>query len=117
MNKELICAQAAHEMNRVYCQAIGDNSQVKWENAPTWQKESAINGVKGVMNGNTPEQSHQSWLIEKIATGWKYGPIKNPDTKEHPCMVSYDQLSEDQRVKDLIFVNTVKLMLDALKDK
>jgi hypothetical protein len=55
-------AQAAHECNRAYCITLGDFSQVCWEEAPTWQKKSAINGVQGVANGNGPEQSHESWL-------------------------------------------------------
>jgi hypothetical protein len=38
-------AKVAHEVNRAYCQAIGDNSQPTWEEAPGWQRDSAINGV------------------------------------------------------------------------
>lgn len=33
-------AQVAHEINKAYCEAIGDNSQVSWENAPERQKDS-----------------------------------------------------------------------------
>ena len=38
-------AQVAHEINKSYCEAIGDNSQAGWEDAPQWQKESAVLGV------------------------------------------------------------------------
>lgn len=65
------CARAAHEANRAYCVALGDDSQASWEDAPVWQRDSARNGVRGVLAGNTPEQSHESWLREKEATGWR----------------------------------------------
>ena len=35
-------AKVAHETNRSFCQTLGDWSQPTWENAPDWQKESAI---------------------------------------------------------------------------
>lgn len=112
--QEIACAQAAHEANRAYCIAIGDNSQSQWDHAPQWQRDSAINGVAGVLSGNTPEQSHISWLKEKEANGWKYGPIKDADKKEHPCFVSYDELPDDQKQKDHLFVSVVRAMNLAL---
>jgi hypothetical protein len=108
------CARAAHEVNRAYCLAIGDTSQPSWEDAPAWQKSSALNGVEGVLNGNTPEKSHESWLAEKERTGWKYGPVKDPEKKEHPCFVPYAKLPPEQAKKDLLFVGAVRTMAHAL---
>ncbi len=107
----LAAAMAAHEANRAWCFAHNDLSQLHWENAPPWQKESAIKGVMGVLEGNGPEEAHHSWLKEKEATGWKYGPEKDPEKKEHPCMVPYDELPPDQTAKDDIFVATVRAVL------
>lgn len=109
------CARAAHEVNRAYCLSTGDTSQPSWDDAPDWQKSSARNGVAGVLAGNGPEQSHESWLAEKAATGWKYGPIKDPEKKEHPCFVPYADLPADQRAKDDLYVSTVRAMLTALR--
>ena len=108
------CARAAHEVIRAYCIAIGDNSQPSWDEAPDWQKSSARNGVVGALNGNTPEQSHEGWLAEKAATGWKYGPVKDPAKKEHPCFMPYADLPPQQRAKDHIFIAVVKAMGAAL---
>lgn len=108
------CAHAAHEMNRVYCLSHGDDTQVPWEEAPDWQKESCIK-VRGVLAGNGPAESHASWLVEKKATGWKYGPVKDADKKEHPCMLPYEELPEFQRRKDELFVATVKAIAAAMK--
>lgn len=102
------CAKAGHEANRNYCISIGDTSQPSWDDAPDWQKTSARNGVEGALNGATPEQSHESWLKEKEATGWKYGPVKDPEKKEHPCFVPYAELPAEQRAKDDIYLDAVK---------
>lgn len=102
-------ARACHEANRSYCNSIGDNSQPAWEDAPDWQKQSAVNGVKHALENPdaTPEDSHKSWLKEKEADGWKFGEVKDPDKKEHPCFVPYEQLPEEQRKKDEIFLSVV----------
>ena len=103
-------AQIVHESNRAYCQTIGDHSQVPWDKAPAWQRESAVNGVEGIRNGTItrPEQSHEGWLAEKQRAGWKYGPVKNAETKEHPCFVPYGELPPEQQVKDAIFFAIVR---------
>jgi len=110
----LACAMAAHEMNRVYCRTLGDLSQEPWDSSPEWQRESALKGVDGVFAGNGPEKSHEGWLEEKRATGWVYGPVKDPAKKEHPCMVPYAALPPEQRQKDHVFVATVRTMASAL---
>ncbi len=116
MNEDMIerCAEAAHEMNRIYCESIGDASQPFWKDAPDWQKSSAMNGVSGALSGNTPEESHELWLKEKMELGWKFGPVKNPEKKEHPCMVLYAELPESQKKKDSIFINVVHIMAVAM---
>lgn len=108
------CARAAHEANRAYCLALGDGSQPPWENAPDWQRNSAVQGVYGVLAGNGPEESHAGWLAQKVADGWKLGPLKDPAKKEHPCMKPYAELPREQRLKDSIFVGTVRAMLIGL---
>src|SRR4051812_33385479 len=98
-------AKVAHEVNRSYCVALGDNSQPEWHEAPEWQKSSAINGVNfHLANPHAgASHSHDAWLKEKEETGWKYGPVKNPETKEHPCFVPYEQLPVEQKAKDYLF--------------
>ena len=98
-------AKIAHEVNRAYCQAIGDFTIAQWDDAPDWQKDSAIDGVNAHLAdpSMSAEQSHAAWKKFKESEGWVYGPVKNPETKEHPCMVPYDQLPLEQRVKDYLF--------------
>lgn len=105
------CARAAHESNKSYCMALGDMSQVHWEDAPEWQRKSAMNGVIGIIKYmNTPEQSHESWLADKKRDGWTYGPIKDVELKQHPCFVPFSALLPEQKVKDLLFHGVVHAM-------
>ena len=105
-------AKLAHEINAAYCLSQGDDSQPSWEEAPDWQKGSAINGViYHLQNPNAkPSDSHESWLEEKRQNGWKYGKVKNPETKEHPCFVPYEQLPPGQKAKDYLFKQVVDSM-------
>lgn len=109
-------AQVAHEINKAYCEAIGDNSQPEWDDAPEWQKNSAIQGVIfHLENPNAgPDASHNNWLKQKWDEGWKYGEVKNLETKEHPCFLPYELLPVEQRVKDFLFkqvTNSLKKQL------
>lgn len=114
MNHEQI-AQITHETNRVYCQTIGDFSQPEWKDAPEWQRKSAINGVAFHLSNPQalPSDSHNSWLAEKKADGWVYGPVKDPAKKEHPCFVSYEQLPVEQKIKDYLFKSIVEAFRSA----
>ena len=107
-------AKVAHEANRAYCQTLGDDSQVPWEDAPDWQKQSAVNGANlHASHPNAgPQASHESWMAEKLATGWVYGPVKYPEKKEHPCMVPFAELSLEQRRKDVLFRAIVLALLE-----
>lgn len=106
-------ARAAHEANRLLCQAMGDNSQLPWEQAADWQKSSCIIGATLIKNNpsTSPRESHESWLRVKEADGWKYGPIKDVEKKEHPCFLPYDQLPPNQRLKDDLFGTVVRAVL------
>ena len=110
MKKINLIAKVCHNVNKAYCESIGDFSQPTWENAPDWQKESAINGVRFHLNNpnSKPSDSHNSWLDEKKKNGWVYGTVKNPDKKEHPCMVPYKDLPKEQQTKDALFIAVVR---------
>lgn len=106
-------ARVCHEVNRAYCEALGDTSQVAWENAPEWQCSSARLGVDMHLSGNFgPEASHASWMDQKLADGWKYGPEKDVNKKEHPCLVPFSQLPREQQAKDYIFRAVVHALQD-----
>ena len=104
VTKERI-AEICHQVNKAYCESIGDLSQPSWEDAPEWQAQTAINGVEFHLShkDTKPSDSHVSWMKEKIADGWVYGEVKDPVKKTHPCIIEYDKLPQEQKSKDYIF--------------
>lgn len=78
-------ARVAHEVNRAFCQALGDDSQLPWAEAPEWQRQSALEGVTFLMTN--------SWM-----------------EREHPCLVPFSDLPIEQRAKDFIFCVVVRVL-------
>lgn len=107
-------ASVCHEANRAYCASIGDTSQPDWIAAPDWQRTSAVTGVEAIADGRItePKASHDSWSLEKLENGWKYGPVKDPEKKEHPCLVPFDELPAEQQTKDHLFFAVATTLLD-----
>lgn len=116
--KRILIAMTAHAINAAYCRAMGDDSQVDWDDAPEHQKKSALAGVDmHLANPDaTPENSHESWLAQKVAEGWTYGEEKDAEAKTHPCILPYDELPEFQKAKDHIFRATVHATARAIDE-
>lgn len=103
-------ARICHEANRALCLVNGDTSQVPWDEAPEWQRESCINGVQAALADPdaTPASQHDNWSAHKIADGWTYGPVKDELAKTHPCLVPFEELPPEHRVKDVLFLSIVR---------
>jgi RyR domain-containing protein len=114
MNSQQI-AFVCHETNRAYCHSIGDDTQKPWEEAEEWQRESAIKGVWFAVNNPTAPASsqHDAWMKDKLEDGWTLGPVKDSTKKEHPCMVPYEQLPLEQRIKDHLFKAIVRAFVES----
>ena len=111
---ELI-SEAAHEVNRTYAAFLGDHSHASWADTPEADRAILREGVLDVaFNEFNPVKAHEAWTARKRAEGWTYGLTKDPETKTHPCMISYDQLPFEQQYKDTLFESTVKNLLDGL---
>lgn len=116
VDKLYAIARVAHEINKAYCQAMGDNSQPTWYDAPQWQVKSAVNGVLfHVEHPNAgPEASHNSWLKEKLENGWRLGHVKDANEKTHPCILPFQDLPKEQQAKDFLFRQVVHSLKDNL---
>lgn len=55
---------------------------------------------------------HDNWAIGRINDGWTYGPERNDDLKQHPCLVDYGDLPESEKEYDRnTAMETLKLIL------
>lgn len=111
-------AKVTHEINRAYRESIGEELGPTWEDSPDWQKDSVINGVKLHLSDENASTaaSHESWLKQKTEEGWKYGPVKDVEAKEHPCFLPYAELPESQKAKYFIFKQAVHSTADFYLD-
>ena len=43
---------------------------------------------------------HEVWAAARKAEGWKYGATRNDRRKEHPCLVTYCELPDEEKEYD-----------------
>src|SRR2546428_306111 len=46
------------------------------------------------------KNAHDRWAAQRLADGWRYGPTRNDERKEHPCLVPYESLPESEKTYD-----------------
>ena len=57
---------------------------------------------------------HEVWAAARIAAGWKYGPVRNEVNKEHPCLIPYEELTEEEKDFDrATALETIKVILSS----
>ena len=55
---------------------------------------------------------HENWAAERIKQGWKYGHERNDIKKEHPCLIAYEELPEEEKEYDRkTAMETIKVIL------
>ncbi|NXO29348.1 RYR2 protein, partial [Cisticola juncidis] len=43
------------------------------------------------------ENIHELWVMNKIELGWQYGPVRDDNKRQHPCLVEFSKLPEQER--------------------
>lgn len=46
------------------------------------------------------KNTHDIWARQRLAEGWRHGPCRDDATKEHPCLVPYEDLPESEKDYD-----------------
>ena len=55
---------------------------------------------------------HEVWAKSRVEQGWKYGPVRDGDKKETPCLVPYRELSDEEKAYDFnTAFETLKLIV------
>ena len=48
------------------------------------------------------ENTHDNWAAGRIAEEWIYGPVRNDELKQHPCLVPYNELPDNEKEYDRV---------------
>lgn len=48
------------------------------------------------------KNTHENWAKQRMKDGWKYGERRDDIKKEHPSLVPYENLSEEEKEYDRI---------------
>ena len=55
---------------------------------------------------------HEVWAETRISQGWTYGEQRNDELKKHPCLIPYEELSEEEKEYDRnTSIGTLKLIM------
>jgi hypothetical protein len=46
------------------------------------------------------KNTHEVWAKQRRAEGWNWGKKRNDERKEHPCLVPYEELPENEKDYD-----------------
>lgn len=54
---------------------------------------------------------HEVWAAQRRAEGWSYGPERSDRLRQHPCLIPYDELPEEEREYDrTTALNTLRMI-------
>lgn len=54
---------------------------------------------------------HRRWNAERRVAGWRFAPVRRDEAREHPSLISWDELSESERDKDVQAVQAIPAVL------
>ena len=43
---------------------------------------------------------HEVWAKNRMNEGWTYGPVRDDRKRQTPCLVPYEELSEEEKAYD-----------------
>ena len=46
------------------------------------------------------KNTHENWSAQRLADGWTWGPERDDERKLHPCLVPYEELTEEEKDYD-----------------
>lgn len=100
-------AQECHNKNNELMMMNGEEQNGNWDSLDRHTKFINLKSViKALENPDlTAKDMHDEWMNNKIADGWKFGDVKDPELKTHPLIIDYDLMKDVDKMKDQIFID------------
>ena len=58
------------------------------------------------------KNTHEVWSLGRINDGWTYGKKRDDEKKHHPCLIPYEELTEEEKDYDRnTSLETLKLIV------
>ena len=58
------------------------------------------------------ENAHDLWAMKRFSEGWHYGKSRKGKKQEHPNLIPYHELPEDEKAYDrIIIIETFKALI------
>ena len=58
------------------------------------------------------KNTHDVWAKSRMEQGWTFGETRNDEKKETPCLIAYEELSENEKEYDRnTAIETLKLII------
>lgn len=100
--------EAAKRLNALYCENYGGS---EWEDLSVFFRQSNISAVeyfpvlrKLHEQGRSYEElirlEHIRWCRFYFLNNWRYGKERDNNARIHPCLIPFDQLSNEEQEKD-----------------
>jgi len=107
-------ASVAHELGRTYATMNGILVHPPFAELPEWRQDSVKEEIFKILDHQieSPTQAHESWVDNMYAEGWRYGAQLDTEKKEHPNLCQWDDLTEIERFKDVLFFTAVRTMMN-----
>ena len=102
-------ARVIHAAFRQMRKEQGNDPKPEWENVDADEREMFVEGVTFIRKNPrmTPAEIHDLWARKKAEQGYVQGDKKCDATKTSNCFVPYSELSEIEKLKDVLFRDMV----------
>lgn len=102
-------AKTAHAVHKAYCDEMEIPTQPCWDDVDQGHKDVVIDSVMKIMEGHitSAEISHINFVTMKLSQGWIYGEAYSRELKTNPRLVTFGNLSKEQRIKEALFFECV----------
>lgn len=110
-----LAAALTHEANSLFRELLDPNATIvpAYFGLGTPAQQAIVDAVEYVREHAdvTPEEIHEIWMRSKAAQGWTYGGELDYEKKTHPNLIPFHELTEDDQLKDKLFIEVAKGVL------